>query len=73
MELNLISIKDLKTGRITYHAVNDKHYDGILATGGSNFDLSYEWKYLGDISITEEILNEEKWFKFDPHYKECLF
>lgn len=62
MELSLIVIKNKKTGESTYHALNDKHYDAMLATGGSNFDLEYEWAWMGSVLIPEEVLNEQGFF-----------
>jgi hypothetical protein len=65
MELNLVKVTDLKTNKSSYYAVNDKHYDAMLAGGGSNLDLEYSWDWLGDVIITEEILNEEGLFYKD--------
>lgn len=59
MELNLIQIKNKKTGQTTYHGVNDNHYDAMLASGGSNLDDLYEWSWLGDVVISEDVLFEE--------------
>lgn len=59
MTLNLVSIKEKATGKVRYYGVNDKHYDAMLATGGSNLDLEYDWNWLGDVEISEEILTEE--------------
>lgn len=59
MELSLVQIKDKQTGKVTYYGVNDKHYDGMLATGGSILDDQYEWKWLGDVVVDEQVLIEE--------------
>lgn len=58
MELSLVCILDEKTKVKTYHAVNDYHYDGMLA--GEIQGLSWSW--LGQVYITEEILNEEGFY-----------
>lgn len=62
MELSLIRLTNKKTNKTTYHAVNDKHYDGMLASGGSNLDLEYEWAWIGDVEISEDVLNEQGYF-----------
>ena len=66
MELNLVSVLDKETNRVTYHAVNDKHYDGMLASGGCwELEKRYDWDWLGDVEISEEILNEQGYFYKD--------
>lgn len=62
MELSLVVITDKKTGRKSYFGVNDKHYDAMLACGGSVLDEISSWDWLGDINISEEILNEQGYF-----------
>ncbi len=62
MELSLVSVKNKKTGKLSYFGVNDRHYDAMLACGGSSIELEYEWEWLGDIVIEEEILNEQGYF-----------
>lgn len=64
MILNLVSIKDKRTGKITYYAVNNKHYDIMLDSGGCNFDLTHEWGWLGDVNISEQVLNEEGYWEY---------
>jgi hypothetical protein len=59
MELSLVVVIDKKTNKGRYYAVNNKHYDAMLASGGSSLDDEYEWKWLGDVNISEEILQEE--------------
>lgn len=59
MELSLVQIKDKQTGKITYYGVNDKHYDAMLASGGSDLDDQFEWNWLGDVCVDEQILMEE--------------
>lgn len=59
MQLYLVKIRDKTTKKVSYHAVNDKHYDAMLAGGGSNLDDLYSWEWLGDVEISDEILNEE--------------
>lgn len=67
MELSLVKITNKKTNKVSYSAVNDRHYDGMLACGGSNLELEYDWDWLGDVEIDEQILNEQGWFfKDDP-------
>ena len=67
MELNLIKVTNKKTGQLRYYAINDKHYDAMLGTGGSNFDLEYEWDWLGDVDICEDSLETKGYFyKDDP-------
>lgn len=65
MTLNLVKILDKKTGTSSYHAVNDLHYNAMLAGGGSYYDDIYSWEWLGDIEISEEVLNEEGLFYKD--------
>lgn len=60
LELNLVAIKNKQTHKIQYFAVNDKHYDGMLAGSGSSIDLEYEWNWLGSVFISDEILTEEQ-------------
>lgn len=62
MELNLVSVLNKETNKVTYHAVNDRHYDGMLAAGGSEFEDKHPWDWLGDVEISEEILNEQGYF-----------
>lgn len=63
MELNLVWVKDKETGRTTYFAVNDKHYDAMLACGGCwEIEKRSEWGWLGSVEITEEILNEQGYY-----------
>lgn len=59
LTLNLVSITTKSDNSTRYYGVNDKHYDGMLATGGSILDDQYSWRYLGDVMIEEQILNEE--------------
>lgn len=40
MELNLVSVRNQLTGKLTYHGVNDKHYDAMLACGEL---AGYDW------------------------------
>ena len=61
MELDLVEITTLATGEKRYFAVNDRHYDAMLACGGSDLDLVYSWRRLGTVVIEEEILHEEGW------------
>lgn len=66
MELSLIKITNKHTKAVTYRALNDRHYDAYLATGGCwEFEKDYEWVYLSDVEISEEILNEQGWFLKD--------
>lgn len=58
MILNLVMIKD-SFGKKEYFAVNDKHYDAMLACGGTSLDYTHSWEYLGDIEISGVILEEE--------------
>lgn len=62
MELSLVVVKNKLTGKSTFHAVNDKHYDAMLASGGSVIDEEYEWDWLGSVEISEEILNEQGFY-----------
>lgn len=32
MELNLVSVRNQLTGKLSYFAVNDRHYDAMLAS-----------------------------------------
>lgn len=60
MELSLIKYTR-PNGRVTYHAVNDRHYDAMLA--GPLDETKYgTWDWLGDVIIDEEILNEQGYF-----------
>lgn len=54
LELSLVKITNHKEGTSKYFAVNDKHYDAMLA--GEVKDHSWEW--LGDVFIEDEILDE---------------
>lgn len=65
LELSLVKVLNKKTGQIQYFGVNDKHYDAMLACGGSNLDLEYDWAWLGSVNISEEILNEQGYFYKD--------
>lgn len=58
MELSLVAVKDETTGRVTYFGVNDKHYDAMLCGELEGFS----WRWLGQIIIEEEILNEEGYY-----------
>jgi len=58
--LSLVKITNKLTGKVTYCGVNDKHYDGMLASGGCwELEKEWEWTWLGDVSISLEILGEE--------------
>lgn len=70
MELSLVVIKNKITGKSTYHAVNDKHYDAMLASGGSDLEEVYDWHWMGDVEISEEILNEQGFFWKDSQPEE---
>jgi hypothetical protein len=65
MILNLVKIKNIKTNTVSYHAVNELHYNSMLACGGTSYELEFEWEYMGDVEISEEILNEEGVFYKD--------
>jgi hypothetical protein len=52
VELNLVAITERATGKTTYHAVDDRSYDAMLATGGSDLDMQYDWKYLGPVHVS---------------------
>lgn len=60
MELSLIKYTH-PDGRITYHAVNDRHYDAMLASPLDETKYG-TWDWLGDVIIDEEILNEQGYF-----------
>jgi len=60
MELNLIEYTTPQ-GSIRYYAVNDRHYDGMLAAQLDEHKYG-SWRWLGDIIIEEEILNEQGYF-----------
>ena len=60
LELSLIKYIH-PDGKVTYHAVNDKHYDGMLA-GGLSEEKYGKWDWLGDVFISEEILGEQGYF-----------
>lgn len=63
MELELVAVTNKNTGVVQYYAVNDQHYDGMLASGGCHeLEKDYDWKPLGIVRITEEILNEQGYF-----------
>lgn len=64
MELSLVKIVDKNNPKSPprYFGVNDKHYDAMLSSGGSNLDIEYEWYWLGDVNISEEILNEQGYY-----------
>lgn len=62
MKLSLVKVTNKSTNKSEYFGINDKHYDAMLASSGSNLDLEYCWHWLGDIHISEEILNEERFF-----------
>ena len=57
LTLSLIKIID-KNGKVSYHAVNDRHYDAMLASPLNEQEFG-TWEWLGDVHITEEILNEQ--------------
>lgn len=65
LELSLVCVTDKITGKKQYFGVNDKHYDAMLATGGSVLDTLYEWDWLGEVIIQEDILKESglKWIE----------
>jgi hypothetical protein len=65
MELNLVSVKNKTTGKVAYYGVDDRHYDAMLASGGSNLDDEFEWNWLGQVEVSEEILGEEGYFPRD--------
>lgn len=54
LELSLVKITNHKEGKTYYHAVNDKHYDAMLAGEIEGFS----WEWLGDVFIEDEILDE---------------
>mgnify|MGYP006921399822 FL=1 len=54
MELRLIKITNKLTGDYQYHAINDKQYDTMLATGGSKYDDEIDWVWLGDVEVPHE-------------------
>lgn len=56
LELNLVCVFNKKENTKQYFAVNDKHYDAMLASGDID---GYEWKWLGNVIIEEQILFEE--------------
>ena len=57
MNLNLVWVLDKATGKKSYFGVNDKHFDGMLASGDID---GYEWGWEGlEVTISEEILYEE--------------
>jgi len=60
MELNLIEYTK-PDGSIKYFAVNDKHYDGMLAAQLDEAKFG-KWDWLGSVWIEEEILNEQGYF-----------
>ncbi len=70
MELDLVKIVNKKTKGVTYHAVNDKHYNAMLAGAGSNLDDLYDWQYVGSVEIEDEILEEEGFIRNDPYSPE---
>lgn len=59
IELSLVRVTDVKTGKISYFGVSDKEYDGMLACGGSVLEQEYSWDWLGDVSISENALREK--------------
>ena len=62
MELDLIIYTDAE-GKKTYHAVNDKHYEAMGACGhGLDESIYGSWDWLGDVQISEEILNEQGYY-----------
>ncbi len=61
MELELVWVRELPDGRKNYFAVNDKHYDAMLA----GEIQGWEWDRVGTVSISEEILNEQGYFYKD--------
>lgn len=60
MELSLIKYIH-PDGKIQYFTVNDKHYDGMLASQLDEAKYG-KWEWLGDVIIDEEILNEQGYF-----------
>lgn len=65
LELDLVSIKNRKTGLKQCYGLNESHYNGMLASGGSAFDYEYSWEYLGSVVIGDDILNECGYFYKD--------
>ncbi len=61
MELSLVWVLNQSTGRKQYFAVNDRHYDAMLA---GEID-GYEWGWLGDVTIEEHVLNEQNYYYKD--------
>ena len=53
--LDLVKVIDPK-GKVQYFGVNDKHYDGMLASG----DIpGYSWEPVGEVTVEGHILEEE--------------
>lgn len=65
MQLSLVKITHRATGKVTYYAVNDKHYDAMLACGGSSLEDEYLWEWIGDVEVSQEVLNEQGYFHKD--------
>lgn len=61
LELSLVWVLDKKTGIKRYYGVNNKHYDAMLCGEIEGLD----WGWLGDVLISEEILNEQGLFYKD--------
>jgi len=61
MELSLIKIK-YPDGLTSYHAVNDLHYDAMLTCGHLDPKVYGGWDWMGDVTIDEEILNEQGFY-----------
>ncbi len=65
MELSLVWVLNKKTGKKQYFGVNDKHYDAMLVGGCWEIEKDYEWGWLGDINIEDDILKEEGYYYWD--------
>src|SRR4051812_44098245 len=62
LELNLVKVINKENGARRFYGVNDKHYDGMFAAGGIALEDKFDWDYLGDVVIEEQILNEQGFF-----------
>lgn len=55
IELNLVCVENISEKTKTFYAVNDKHYDGMLASGDIE---GFKWEYIGSVYISQEIISE---------------
>ncbi len=63
LNLHLVRIINKEDNSTNYFGVNDKHLDAMLNSGGTDLDLIFYWGLEGKVNISEDILNEQGYYR----------